>query len=165
MKLTILDIAHHRNGVCGAPFEVVLFKDSGREGSRKVGIIFDAPYHCAVLNVAKLAAGDIAFGSNSFRGDNYEPDLRKATDASSPPEPREIDIHELLSERRQIAQIWSIEDVQGLRRDLDDDQAWDVLQEVDRQKDAEIGITWLSLEMAAEDLFGGAPEASPAEEE
>jgi hypothetical protein len=31
-----------------------------------------------VLDVAKLAQGDIAFGSNSWRGDHYEPHLRKA---------------------------------------------------------------------------------------
>ena len=73
MKLTIIDIAHHRNGICGAPFTAVLFEDKGPEGSRKIGILFDEPYHCAVLDVAKLAAGDIAFGSNSFRGDNTSP--------------------------------------------------------------------------------------------
>jgi hypothetical protein len=78
MKLTIIDIAHHRNGICGAPFAVVLFEDSGPEGSRKVAILFDGQYHCAVLDVAKLAAGDIAFMSNSWRGDQYEPSLRKA---------------------------------------------------------------------------------------
>ena len=31
--------------------------------------------------MAKLAAGDIAFGSNSWRGDHYEPHLRKAVNA------------------------------------------------------------------------------------
>ena len=39
---------------------------------------YGEPYQCAVLDVAKLAAGDIAFGSNSWRGDNYEANLRKA---------------------------------------------------------------------------------------
>lgn len=78
MKLKIINIAHHRNGVAGAPFEVVLFKETGREASRKVGIVFDAPHHCAVLDVVKLAAGDITFGSNSWRGDDYEPYLRQA---------------------------------------------------------------------------------------
>jgi hypothetical protein len=78
MKLDIIDIAFHRNGICGAPFHVVLFEDRGPEGSRKVAVLFDEPYHCAVLDMAKLAAGDIAFASNSFRGDNYEPHLRKA---------------------------------------------------------------------------------------
>jgi hypothetical protein len=78
MKLKIIDIACHRNGICGQPFEVVLFADQGPEGSRKLAIVFDEPHYCAVLDVAKLATGDIAFGSNSFRGDNYEPHLRKA---------------------------------------------------------------------------------------
>ena len=41
MNLTIIDIAHHRNGVCGAPFAVILFEDAGAEGSRKVAILFE----------------------------------------------------------------------------------------------------------------------------
>ena len=77
MKLKILDIARHRNGVLGAPFDVAIFKERGREGSLKVGILFEEPNHCAILDVAKLAAGDIAFGSNSWRGDDYEPYLRQ----------------------------------------------------------------------------------------
>ena len=79
MKTNIITIAHHRNGIDAAPFHVVLFEDNpGPEGSRKVGIVFDEPHHCAVLDVAELAAGDIAFGSNSWRGDVYEPRLRDA---------------------------------------------------------------------------------------
>ena len=163
MKLTIIAIAHHRNGICGAPFAAVLFEDTGPEGSRKIGILFDEPYHCAVLDVAKLAAGDIAFLSNSWRGDHYEPHLRKAIEASPPAEPPSMDIHELLAERRQIAHIWGIEDVQGIRPDLSEEQAWEVLQEVDHHKDAELGITWLTLEMAAGHLFGNAPETSSEE--
>ena len=73
MKLKqIFSIAHHRNGIDGAPFHVTLFEDDGPDGSRKVAILFEEPRHCAVLDVAKLAQGDIAFGSNSFRGDQYE---------------------------------------------------------------------------------------------
>jgi hypothetical protein len=165
MKLTIIAIAHHRNGVCGAPFDVVLFKDRGAEGSRKVAILFDEQYCCAVLDVAKLAAGDIAFMSNSWRGDHYEPHLRSAIGDSPPPEPPEIDIHALLAERRQIADVWSIEDVQAVRPDLSEDQCWEVLQFTDSTKDAELGITWLTLEMAAEHLFGDAPETNQAEKE
>lgn len=78
MKLKIIDAQYHRNGICGAPFEVVLFEEKGRGGSRKVAVLFEQPYHCAVLDVAKLAAGDIAFDSNSWRGDVYEPHLRQA---------------------------------------------------------------------------------------
>jgi hypothetical protein len=77
MKLRIIDTAHHRNGISGAPFDVALFEDPGAEGSRKVAILFEQPQHCAVLDVDKLAQGNIAFGSNSWRGDQYEPHLRK----------------------------------------------------------------------------------------
>ena len=118
-----------------------------------------------MLDVAKLAAGDIAFGSNSWRGDQYEPDLRKAIADSPPPEPPEIDIHEILAERRLIGLLWGIEDVQEVRPDLSEDQCWEVLQHVERRKDAELGITWLTLEFAAEQLFGDAPESDEAGEE
>ena len=83
MKLTIIDFAHHRNGICGAPFDVILFEDAGPEGSRKVAILFEQENHCAVLDVDKLAAGDIAFCSNSWRGDRFEASLRKALRISS----------------------------------------------------------------------------------
>ena len=42
MKLKILDTAHHRNGVAGSPFDVVLFKVQ-RDPGVKVGILFDDP--------------------------------------------------------------------------------------------------------------------------
>jgi len=78
MKITIIAIARHRNGVAGSPFDVALFQERGRERRLKVAILFEEPHYCAVLDVAKLAASDIAFGSNSWRGDNYEPPLRQA---------------------------------------------------------------------------------------
>ena len=80
MKLKILDIAYHRNGVSGAPFHVVLFDDRCNDGRRMMAIIFETDGHCAVLDVTKLAAGDIKFGPNSWRGDEYQWRLRKAID-------------------------------------------------------------------------------------
>ena len=68
VSVNIVDWAYHRNGVSGAPFHVVLFDDVGDENTRKVGILFEEPYHCAVL--------DIAFGFNSYRGDLFERTLR-----------------------------------------------------------------------------------------
>jgi hypothetical protein len=73
MTVTITEIAHHRNGICGAPFDVLLFREGG---TRKVGIVFERELYCAIFDIAKLAAGDIAFGSNSWRGDKYEEALR-----------------------------------------------------------------------------------------
>jgi len=78
MKLKIINFATHRNGITGAPFAVVLFQNTGPEGSRKVAILFEQEAHCAVLDVDKLASGNIAFGSNSWRGDHFEQSLRKA---------------------------------------------------------------------------------------
>ena len=78
MAIRILNIDYHRNGVCGEPFHAVVFRDTGPEGSIKLGIVFDSPHHCAVLDVAKLADCDVAFGSNSWRGDVFEPGLRRA---------------------------------------------------------------------------------------
>jgi len=77
----------------------------------------------------------------------------------------EIDVHELLSGRKQIAAIWSVEDVQGIRPDLTDDQAWEVLYQVGRKHDAEYGINWTTLECMADMLFGTAPETTNQEEE
>ena len=82
----IVSVSHHRNGISGTPFAVVLFD---HEGTRKVGIVFtdsktdntrDASYDgcTAVLDVALLAAGDIGFGHNSWRGDYFESDLLAA---------------------------------------------------------------------------------------
>jgi hypothetical protein len=75
-----------------------------------------------------------------------------------------IDVHELLADRRQSAAIWSIEDVKQVRPGLTDDQAWEVLQLVERTHDCNYGITWLTLEIAAEGLFGYAPETATEEE-
>ncbi len=75
---------------------------------------------------------------------------------------QDIDIHELLAKRKQIAVIWSTKDVQQVRPDLTDDQAWQVLVEVERRNDAELGINWQTLEHIAELLFGGAPESDEA---
>lgn len=83
MKLSMIAFAHHRNGIGGAPFDVILFEDTRPEGSRKLAILFEQEGHCAVLDVDKLAAGDIAFGSNSWRGDSFEEPLRRAIRTTS----------------------------------------------------------------------------------
>lgn len=74
MRLKILSKSHHRNGVCGDPFNVFLFQDE--DGTIKVAVDFGKSSF-AVLQVNKLAANDIAFGSNSWRGDYYANQIRK----------------------------------------------------------------------------------------
>lgn len=76
MNLLTEQIERHRNGISGAPFHVLIFRDP--DEGRMVGIVFDEASHVAVLNLEKLAGGNITFGVNSWRGDRYEPHLRKA---------------------------------------------------------------------------------------
>jgi hypothetical protein len=77
-------------------------------------------------------------------------------------EPVDIDhhVHQLLAEHRQIAAIWCIDDVKGIRPDLTDDQAWEVLEQIGDKHDAEMGISWTTLETVADDLFPEPTNAS-----
>ena len=83
MKLKIVSVAHHRNGISGEPFYAVLFRDS-RKGPLMLATVFReepekwADLRCAVLNVELAAAGNIRFGENSWRGDYYYPALLAA---------------------------------------------------------------------------------------
>ena len=80
------------------------------------------------------------------------------------PEPVDIDcqVHALLAKQHKIAIIWCIEDVRGLRPDLSDEQAWEVLQQVEDIHDAEYGVSWTTLETIADDMF---PENGPSSKE
>lgn len=70
-----------------------------------------------------------------------------------------------LTRQRQIAIIWSSEDVQAQRPDLSRDQAWEVLLECERVHDAELGFTWLLIETVAEELFPRPCHATEDDEE
>ncbi len=69
-----------------------------------------------------------------------------------------IDLYSLAAERRQIVCLWGIEDVQEIRPDLSDDEAWEVLQSVSRFYDGGNGINRDVLDYHAEMLFGDAPD-------
>ena len=79
-----------------------------------------------------------------------------------PSNPAEVDVHALLAGRRQIAAVWSVEDVQEVRPDLDADRAWEVLEVAKDSHQADIGINWSVLESHAEMLYGDAPETDEA---
>jgi hypothetical protein len=75
MVKKVRQVAYHRNGVSGEPFYVVRFV--GMAGEEHVAILFSEEKQCAVLDVNK-AVDTIRFMENSWRGDNYEPELRAA---------------------------------------------------------------------------------------
>src|SRR5690348_949630 len=75
MRRKILDVARHRNGCSGNPFYVVRFRE-GRDVM--LGVVFDEQGNVAVFNEKLLGEGVIAWGENSWRGDDYEDFLREA---------------------------------------------------------------------------------------
>ncbi len=87
MTIRVEDIARHRNGVGGAPFWVVTFRwaDVDEEPRPMVGIVFEAPWHVAVLDREETRRGNIAFAQgNSWRGDSFAAVLRTAITAAHP---------------------------------------------------------------------------------
>lgn len=77
MKLKIVKADYHINGVSGAGFYVIIFKDKTERPMRKmVAILFCEPGYCAVLDIKMLSEENIDAGSNSWRGDVYAMTLR-----------------------------------------------------------------------------------------
>lgn len=66
--------AHHRNGISGAPFDIILFKEDNR---KMIGIVFEEEGHVAALDRDLLSKDIIEFTKNSWRGDRFEPILRR----------------------------------------------------------------------------------------
>jgi len=82
-----------------------------------------------------------------------EIDLDDLFDNIAEEEEIDVDLREVLAENRQIAHVWSVVDVQALHDDLDDDQAWTVLQAVEKRLDSGRGITWDIVKTVADELF------------
>lgn len=74
-RLQILDLAYHRNGVGGMPFQVALVDDAN-SGDVKLVIMFEQEGYTAVLSVDKLHEDEDISVSNAWRGDQYEEALR-----------------------------------------------------------------------------------------
>ena len=86
MKIKPISVAFHRNGVSGEPFHCVIFdKTEQGETTRMLAVRFADDEgegfqnpRIAVFDVALLYESDIAFGSNSFRGDHFVDAIDKA---------------------------------------------------------------------------------------
>ena len=57
------------------------------------------------------------------------------------------------NDKNSIVVLWHTDDVKSIRPDLDDDQCMFVLRRVEKNHDADIGITWSILEFWADQLF------------
>jgi hypothetical protein len=68
------------------------------------------------------------------------------------PDHSEVDIHELLAQRRQVAVICSSQDVQRMHPYLNDHQAWEVLQYCINRYNCEMNLVWL-IGLVTKDIF------------
>jgi len=80
--LSLENIAHHRNGVSGLAFHVVLFKwRIGCNWRPMLATLFEAPGAVAVLDRQLAAMGNIQPieppRGNAWHGDLFEPQLRR----------------------------------------------------------------------------------------
>jgi hypothetical protein len=64
-----------------------------------------------------------------------------------------LDLAAVLESRCQIAHIWGIEDVAEVRPDLTGEQAWEVLRYADRRINSDLGISWDTLSIYADELY------------
>lgn len=76
------NISYHRNGIHGLPFHVAIIKDKQNGPMLVVRFDKDADTEtgqviCAAFNLEQLCHGNIEFGSNSFRGDEFAPIIDK----------------------------------------------------------------------------------------
>lgn len=95
MELQIEQVEYHRNGIGGESFFAVLFRDADEGGTRKLAISFrddpkdeygwSAP-RVAVIDLERIAEHGVTFGPNSWRGDRYAGEIRKAIAAKYPEE-------------------------------------------------------------------------------
>lgn len=77
--MKILQVAHHRNGICGIDFHAVLFQDSPDGKTENfLATVFPEKGAVAVVGLDRIEQDGVAFGANSWRGDRYEADLRRA---------------------------------------------------------------------------------------
>jgi hypothetical protein len=74
-------VAHHRNGISGAPFYVIT-AEFAVDGSWQpfVAVRFDDVGRCAILQRDLLAKGEIAFGENSWRYEDFSPAIENLID-------------------------------------------------------------------------------------
>jgi hypothetical protein len=86
--------------------------------------------------------------------------IAQAEDDGITPDAPQMDVHAVLAGRREIAAIWNIKDVQSVRPDLSNEQAWEVLQTALSRHDAGTGINWLVLKCHADEMFGNAPASA-----
>lgn len=78
-KIEIQEIDYHRNGICGEGFHAIIFRwKDGQKWRRMLAHVFSEPGQCAIHELSDLKDATVKFGVNSWRGDHFEPAMRRA---------------------------------------------------------------------------------------
>lgn len=73
---------------------------------------------------------------------------------STPASPPDVEtLREQLAEHGFIALLWGVDDVKALRDDLTEEQAWDVLNAIENNFDASVGVNWDTLHAELDHQF------------
>ncbi len=75
-QVVIERVTYHRNGISGNGFFAILFRQFNN--TPMLGVVFDEEGSVACFNRSLIGEGQIDFGQNSFRGDEFEQALRTA---------------------------------------------------------------------------------------
>jgi hypothetical protein len=133
---------------------------TGSPDENLIDLLTDAMHWCDTtpFNFHVFLAQACRHYVNELNGDQQDERRMDPISATQPlipigSESSAIDVHAVLAERRQVAVVWSIEDVQYVRSDLNDEQAWEVLQRCRHNHDCEYGFTWDYIKCVADDLF------------
>ncbi len=82
MDIDIQEIAYHRNGISGLGFYAIRFRwqpDDAEGKENFLATLFDESGACAVIGLDRIDSQGVKFaGGNSWRGDHFEGELRKA---------------------------------------------------------------------------------------
>ena len=79
--IQVQEVSYRRNGIAGEGFYAVRFLWClGRGPESFIATVFDGPGRCAVLSLDRMEEDGVAFGRNSWRGDEVEGKLREAID-------------------------------------------------------------------------------------
>lgn len=78
--IRVSQIEWHRNGIGGVGFHAVLFDfaEDGERSERFLASVFPDHGHISVVSLDRIAQVGVRSGENSWRGDRFEPALRKA---------------------------------------------------------------------------------------
>ncbi|MBU3173309.1 hypothetical protein [Clostridium estertheticum] len=90
---------------------------------------------------------------NEYTWDNSETVLEKAKKDGVIKITNEKTNSNEFDPKTQVAIIWSVEDVKGQRRDLNDEQCMEVLKALKVNHDANYGVCWDTIDQQIETLY------------